>query len=172
VRWALFSLLTLCRQRTAGTSTRKVLCTREWCAPKRGIRTGGNSYVISEYCQLHRGFDANINKHYQDQLPFYNVVTHCQGLYVTWLAWNVTGVTKYQRTVLGVGLRDVHLRCNDQRERCEIVSMSWVTSCHVVWRHVTWCDVMSRGVMSCHVVWRHVTWCEMFNLKSCKYCPF
>jgi hypothetical protein len=53
---------------------------------------------------------------------------------------------------------------------CDVMSPG-VTSCHVVWRqsrgwrHVTWCDVMSRGVTSCHVVWRHVTWCDVMSRR-------
>ena len=49
--------------------------------------------------------------------------------------------------------------------RCDVMSRG-VTSCHVVWRHVTWCDVISRGVTSCHVVWRHDTWCDVTFCRS------
>ena len=34
---------------------------------------------------------------------------------------------------------------------------------------VTWCYVMSRGVMSCHVVSCHVTWCDVVSRGVMSY---
>ena len=50
-----------------------------------------------------------------------------------------------------------------------MIKSLYIWFCHVVWRHVTWCDVMPRGVTSCHVVWRHVTWCDVMSrgVTSC-----